>query len=137
MNVVNLCFFAEGSYSEQTYEENIVISEDLYEKIKDQISEMKVSVSDLDGKHSEVLGEIEVQPCPENEIADWYTPSNNDGKSLYYELGILCKSLGLDLIEDIRNVEDFVESIDYKVDVTVSVKKSKKDELSQFVKTLE
>ena len=37
MNLVNLNFYAEGYYSGQTYEENILITEDFYNKIKDKV----------------------------------------------------------------------------------------------------
>lgn len=81
MNVVNLCFSAEGYYSGQVYEENVTISEEFYEKIKDKVSEMEVYISELDGKHSEVLGEIDVQPCEEKDIPEWYTETGMMGKN--------------------------------------------------------
>ena len=137
MNVVNLCFYAEGYYSGQTYEENVLISEELFEKIKDKVSDMKVSVADLDGKYSEVLGKIEAQACDESKITDWYGSSDSDGEKFRENLYYLCEYLGLDLSEDENRVNKFIASIDYKVDVTVSVRKSKKAELLKFVETLE
>ena len=136
MNVVNLCFYAEGYYSGQEYEENVTISEEMYEKIKDEIDNMKVYISDLDGKHSEILGEIDIQPCEENEIADWYSDTKNDGDSFWEELQEVCKSKGLDIVKDVEEVENFIKSLDFCIEVTLSVRKSKVDELKAFADTL-
>ena len=136
MNVVNLCFYAEGYYSGQEYEENVTISEEMYEKIKDEIDNMKVYISDLDGKHSEILGEIDIQPCEENEIADWYSDTKNDGDSFWEELQEVCKSKGLDIVKDVEEVENFIKSLDFCIEVTLNVRKSKVDELKAFADTL-
>ena len=136
MNVVNLCFYATGTYSGQEYEENVTISEGMYEKIKDEIDNMKVYIPELDGKYSEVLGEIEVQPCEEAEIADWYSDTKNDGDSFWKELQKICQSKGLDVVKDVEEVEKFIQSLDFNVEITLSVRKSKIDELITFVKSL-
>ena len=136
MNVVNLCFYATGYYSGQEYEENVTISEEMYEKIKDEIDNMKVYISDLDGKHSEILGEIDIQPCEENEIADWYSDTKNDGDSFWEELQEVCKSKGLDIVKDVEEVENFIKLLDFCIEVTLSVRKSKVDELKAFADTL-
>ncbi len=136
MNVVNLCFYAEGYYSGQTYEENVIISEELYEKIKDRVSEMEVYIDELDGKHSEVLGEIDIQPCNEKDIPEWYTNASNDGEKFRERLYYICEDLGLDLNSDEENVDEYIETLDYNIDVTVSIKKSDKDKLLKFVENL-
>ena len=136
MNVVNLCFYATGTYSDQEYEENVTISEGMYEKIKDEINNMKVYISELDGKYSEVLGEIDVQPCEESEIADWYSDTKNDGDSFWRELQKICQSKGLDIVKDTEEVEKFIQSLDFNVEITLSVRKSKVDELKAFAKSL-
>lgn len=136
MNVVNLCFYAEGYYSGQEYEENVTISEEMYEKIKNEIDNMKVYISDLDSKYSEILGEIDIQPCEENEIADWYSDTKNDGDSFWKKLQEVCKSKGLDIVKDVEEVEKFINSLDFCVEVTLSVRKSKVDELKEFAETL-
>lgn len=136
MNVVNLCFYATGTYSGQEYEENVTISEGMYEKIKDEINNMKVYISELDGKYSEVLGEIDVQPCEESEIADWYSDTKNDGDSFWRELQKICQSKGLDIVKDVEEVENFIKSLDFCIEVTLSVRKSKVDELKAFAKSL-
>ena len=97
---------------------------------------MKVYISDLDSKYSEILGEIDIQPCEENEIADWYSDTKNDGDSFWKKLQEVCKSKGLDIVKDVEEVEKFINSLDFCVEVTLSVRKSKVDELKEFAETL-
>ena len=136
MNVVNLCFYATGYYSGQEYEENVTISEEMYEKIKDEIGNMEVYIPDLDGKYSEMLGEIDIQPCEESGIADWYSETKNDGESFWERLQEVCQDKGLDIVKDVVEVEKFIKSLDFCVEVTLSVRKSKLDELKAFAETL-
>ena len=136
MNVVNLCFYAEGYYSGQEYEENVTISEEMYEKIKDEIDNMEVYILDLDGKYSEILGEIDIQPCEESEIADWYSETRNDGELFWERLQEVCQNKGLNIVKDVEEVEKFIKSLDFCIEVTLSVRKSKVDELKAFADTL-
>lgn len=136
MNVVNLCFYAEGCYSGQVYEENVTISEEMYEKIEDEIDNMKVYIPELDGKYSEVLGEIDVQPCEESKIADWYSDVKNDGESFWNKLQEICQDRGLDIAKDVEEVDKFIKSLDFCVEVTLNVRKSKVDELKTFAASL-
>ena len=136
MNVVNLCFSAEGYYSGQIYEENVTISEELYEKIKDKVVSMDVYIYGLDGKHSEVLGEIDVQPCEEKDIPKWWAESKCDGETFREQLYRICDDLNLDLNADEITVEDYIKSLDYQVEVTVMVKKSNKDKLIAYADSL-
>ena len=136
MNVVNLCFYATGYYSGREYEENVTISEEMYEKIKDKIDNMEVYIADLDGKYSEILGEIDIQPCEESEIADWYSETKNDGESFWERLQEICQNKGLDIVKDVEEVEKFIKSLDFCVEVTLRIRKSKVDELKPFAETL-
>ena len=60
MELVNVNLYAEGYYSGATYEDNIWIKESSYEKLRD-IFPTEISCGELDGKHSEVMGEVEIQ----------------------------------------------------------------------------
>lgn len=136
MNVVNLCFYAEGYYSGQEYEENVTISEEMYENIKHEIADMQVYIPDLDGKHSEVCGDIDIQPCEESEIEDWYSETKNDGESFWERLQEVCQEKGLDIVKDVEEVEKYIKGLDFNVEVTLSVRKSKVDELKAFAEKL-
>ena len=137
MDIVNLCFYAEGYYSGSTYEENITVSKEFYEKIKDKVEEMEVCVYELDGKHSTTYGNIEVKSCKEADIIDWWEETENDGNVFYSELSWICQCyFNLDLDKEIKEVEEYIDSLDTYVEVEVRVKKSQKDKLMDFVETL-
>lgn len=137
MNLVNLNFYAEGYYSGQTYEENILITEDFYNKIKDKIEGMKVYVWGLDGKHSEILGDIDVQFCEEKDISDWYRDLENDGSIFLEDLEYLCQDLELDLVENKKIATEYAKSFDYKIEMTFNVRKSQIDKIKKFIEELE
>ena len=88
MNIVKLNVYAEAYYSGATYEEDVVISKNLYEKIKTELDEYDsennenargVYVGELDGKHSEVEGDLSVKVYSEDEVADCSWDLNEDG----------------------------------------------------------
>lgn len=136
MNIVNLCCYVDAYYSEAEYEENIAISQDLYNKIKDKIKQIKIHIPDLDGKYSEVKAEIETQPCDEEYIADFWNDPSKDGDYMYYELEEICYELNLDLDKDIKEVYNYIESLDYKVDLKANVRKSNVDKILNFINEL-
>ena len=138
MDIVNLNFYAEGYYSGSTYEENITVSKEFYEKIKDKVEEMEVCVYELDGKHSTTYGNIEVQSCNEEDIIDWWEETKNDGSFFYSELSWICQCyFNLDLDKEIKEVEEYIDSLDTYVEIEVRVKKSQMDKLVEFMHKLD
>ena len=67
MELVNVCLFAEGYYSGSTYEDNIWIKKSSYEKLKD-IFPTEIGCGELDGKFSEVMGDVEIQDDWETDV---------------------------------------------------------------------
>lgn len=138
MDIVNLCFYAEGYYSGSTYEENVTVSKEFYEKIKDKVEEMEVCIYELDGKYSETYGYIDIQPCKEEDIINWYRETENDGNVFYSELSWTCSCyFNLDLDKEIKKVQEYIDSLDTHVEIEVRVKKSQKDKLMDFVRKLD
>lgn len=137
MNLVNLNFYAEGYYSGQTYEENILITEDFYNKIKNEIEELEVYVYDIDGDNSEVLGDIDIQFCKEKDIEDWYQIPKNDGYIFWEHLEEVCQDLELDLPENNKIAKEYTELFDYKIEMTFNVRKSQIDKIKKFIEELE
>lgn len=137
MDVVNLCFYAEGYYSGSTYEENITVSKEFYEKIKDKVEEMEVCVYELDGKHSTTYGNIEIQSYNEEDIIDWWEETENDGSVFYDELSWICGYLNLDLDKEIKEVEEYIDSLDTYEKIEIRVKKSQMDKLVEFMHKLD
>lgn len=136
MELVNVCLFAEGYYSEATYEENIWIKESSYEKLRD-IFPTEISCGELDGKHSDVMGEVEIQD-------NWETDEDYakavvaecDGDYLELELEDLYKSNNLDWDSEQKEIKEYFNNLDVWEEVTVNIPSSKKSELMKFVKTL-
>lgn len=72
--------FAEGAYSGSTYHEEVMLTPAIYEKMADYLSEFEMTVSELDGKHSETNCEISVDIIDKSSA---YRPSENDGDLMY------------------------------------------------------
>lgn len=145
MNFVNLCFLAVGEYSGATYKKNVLVSEEFYRNIEGEIKklEMEICVPELDGEGTVGWGEIYVQPCGEENLPKWYTDEfdmddwfKDDGGIFKSKLDSLCKKLGLDLNLEEKRVRKYLETVDYNIYVTVSIKRKQKDILLKFVESL-
>lgn len=136
MELVNVNLFAEAYYSGITYEDNIWIKKTSYEKLMSVFPE-EISCGELDGKHSEVMGEVEVQ---DYSYTDEYYAKNaditNDGDYLELSLRDLYESNGLDWVEEQKEIIEYLSYLDLYEEVTVSVPHSKVEELMKFVDNL-
>lgn len=136
MELVNVNLFAEAYYSGITYEDNIWIKKTSYEKLMSVFPE-EISCGELDGKHSEVMGEVEVQ---DYSYTDEYYAKNaditNDGDYLELSLRDLYESNGLDWVEEQKEIIEYLSHLDLYEEVTVSVPHSKVEELMKFVDNL-
>lgn len=146
MDIVKLNVYAEAYYSGTTYEEDVVISKSLYEKIKTELDEYDsennenargVYVGELDGKHSEVEGDLSVEVYSEEEIADCSWDLNEDGDCLYYKVKDICDENDLDLDADIKSVQNYLKNVDSYVEISLTVKKSNVDKIKEYVKSLD
>lgn len=136
MKLINLSLYAEGYYSGSTYEENIWIKANSYEKIKDDLPE-EIFCGELDGKHSQVYGDIEIQ--------DWFESDEDlikagnatcDGDNLRNELIDIYENHNLDFESEEKEIGEFLNSLDRYIEITVNIPQSKKDELFEFVESL-
>ena len=146
MDIVKLNVYAEAYYSGATYEEDVVISKNLYEKIKTELDEYNsennenargVYVGELDGKHSEVEGDLSIEMYFEDEIADCSWDLNEDGDMLYYKVKDICDEKDLDLDDDIKTVKEYLKNVDSYVEISITVKKSNVDKIKEYAKSLE
>lgn len=146
MDIVKLNVYAEAYYSGATYEEDVVISKSLYEKIKTELDEYDsennenargVYVGELDGKHSEVEGDLSVEVYSEEEIADCSWDLNEDGDCLYYKVKYICDEKDLDLDADIKSVQNYLKNVDLYVEISLTVKKSNVDKIKEYAKSLD
>lgn len=146
MDIVKLNVYAEAYYSGSTYEEDVVISKSLYEKIKTELNEYDsennenakgIYIGELDGKHSEVDGNLYVEVYSEDKIAKCSWNLNEDGDRLYYKVKDICDEKGLDLDEDIKIVKEYLKNVDSYVKVSIRTKKSNVEKIRQYAESLE
>ena len=146
MDIVKLNVYAEAYYSGATYEEDVVISKNLYEKIKTELDEYDsennenasgIYVGELDGKHSEVEGDLSVEIYSEDEVGDYSWDLNEDGDNLYYKVKDICDEKNLDLDKDIENVKEYLKNIDSYVEICIRTKKSNVDKIKEYAESLE
>lgn len=132
MELVNVNLYAEGYYSGATYEDNIWIKESSYEKLRD-IFPTEISCGELDGKHSEVMGEVEIQN-------NWHTDedfakagrSEGDGDRLELELINLYNEHGLDWDAEQDEIDEYFDGLDIWKDVTITLPESKIPALRKY-----
>lgn len=136
MELVNINLFAEAYYSGRTYEDNIWIKKTSYEKLMSVFPE-EISYGELDGKYSEVMGEVEVQDYSHT---DEYYAKNadiaHDGDYLEWSLRDLYESNGLDWVGEQKEINEYLSHLDLYEEITVSVPHSKVEELMKFVDNL-
>lgn len=144
MRLLNINCFAEAYYSGATYEENILIPADIFDslpqEVKDKIINMEIGVGELDGKHSECYAEITedgIQYFEEGE-AENSDMSNNrcDGERMYYKLEEIFKDNGIDLDEEIKKAEEYINTLDTYITKEYRIKKSLVGKVEEFIKSL-
>lgn len=104
--------------------------------MESDIAALKLYVSDLDGKHSEVLGEVGLQHFTEEEAEDMEWAVDNDGDMLYEALKKVFAAHGKDLDMEIDAAECFVQSLNSFVEIPVRVRKSQVETVREFCRNL-
>lgn len=154
--LIKLNLYAEAYYSGAEYNEVVFITPQDYikyfgsgqdtdaetfeEYVENQWDGREVYVGELDGKHSEVSGDVEVDFWDAERIAEDFEPTDNDGDYLIDKLVGKAKSLGesrFEIIENIKkHVNEVIEGIGTKVTIECRIPKDKVDELRAFVEQL-
>lgn len=136
MKLVNVNLYACGYYSDSEYEDNIWIKKSSYEKLKD-VFPKEISCGELDGKHSEVMGDIDIQD--EWETDEEYAKAGVetcDGDYLEHELREIYENNGIDWKDEQKEIKEYFDKLDVWENVTVWIPGSKKEELMDFVEKL-
>lgn len=146
MEVVKINLYAEAYYSGAEYSEDVVISRNLYEKIKGELDEYdygkhdddarEICVGELDGKHSETSGYAAIEEFSEDEIQNANWELNNDGNCLYHTIKRICDEKNMDLDSDIKVVKEYLDNMDSMVTISVTVKKSNVDKVMALANNL-
>lgn len=154
--LIKLNLYAEAYYSGAEYNEVVFITPQDYikyfssgqdtdaetfeEYVKNQWDDREIYVGELDGKHSDVSGNVEVDFWDAERIAEFYDNVENDGEYLMNSLVEEAKDLGesrFEIMENIKkHVNEVVESIGTKVTIECRVPKDKVEELRAFVEQL-
>lgn len=144
---IKVCLSAEGYYSGQRYDEEVVLlSEDfikyVYGKVElididDEEFDTTLTIPELDGKYSEVTGYVSIQYLSDFEMSNSnihkYLNDQWDGSRLHDYLFSYNDELG-DKCKD--NLRKYMSSIDYYVNVTVKIKESQRKLLDDFIRKL-
>ncbi|MBY6842674.1 hypothetical protein [Clostridium botulinum] len=131
MNLVNINVYGEAYYSGVEYRETIFLLEEDYIKLEQDFNGMEIGLGELDGKHSEVFGEVEVEYITEEKQLDYKYTTYNDGKSLYWEL--YEAAYDMELEEMIKRANEYIDNLDSLVEVTHTVRKSQVKKLNDWI----
>lgn len=154
--LIYLNLHAEAYYSGAEYDETVFITPDDYRKYfckddfdtrdeieiaKERWHEKEVSVGELDGKHSNVMGDVYVDLYEEPDIKEQYKKPCNDGEFLIdemlYSAGITQWDERQKVKEEIQsNVQKLVKEIGVYVVVSYRIPEDKVEELNTFVENL-
>lgn len=115
---INLC--GSGCYSGASYNETIFLLEEDYLKLNADLNGEEIYLGELDGKHSEVFGEVYVSEIENDDLENYNFDIKNDGDDLYYYM----KEIDKNVDEYIHRSQEFIYSIDSMVVVSFKVKKS-------------
>lgn len=154
--LIELNLYAEAYYSGAEYNEIVFITPQDYikyfgsgqdtdvetfeEYVKDNWDDRDIYVGELDGKHSEVYGNVTVDFWDTERIAEYWEQTDNDGDKLLYKMLNEANTSGesqAEIMENIKkHVNEVIESIGTKVTIECRVPKDKVAELKAFVEQL-
>lgn len=136
MDLVLVRLSAVGYYSEAEYEDNIWIKKSSYEKLKDTFPS-EVCCGELDGKHSEVMGDIDIEDLDFTE-ADYVKLAavECDGDTLEWSLKDLYDENDLDFKQEQKEIEEYFNTLDVWEDVTIKIPRSLKTSVLEYVEKL-
>lgn len=138
MELVKLSCYGEGYYSGAIYSETIFLLKEDYEKLNWDLSKEEVWLGELDGKYSEVYGNVYVREISEEEQEDYNFEEASVGNGLYYHLIETREDITEEIIEAmIKRALDYIDTIDSMVEVCYTVKKSQVKYLDRVYNDLE
>ena len=132
MNLVNINVYGGGYYSGSSYEESIFLLEEDYKELGKDLDGIEVHLGELDGKHSEVYGQVEVEIITEEMQKTYNFNKNNDGEELYD----LIEELSPNSKNMIERAKEYIETLDSLIDITFTVKKSQVGKIREVVSEL-
>ena len=129
---VRLSVDVTAYYSGNTYYEEVFLPKEVWDEIKDEMP-MYIYIYELDGKHSEVKAEIDVEEFNENELVTYLPDQENDGEDLFYHIyEYLDENKYND--EYLLNVQEEVENLRQVETLTIKIKTQDKDQVMKLLK---
>ena len=138
MELVKLSCYGVVYCGEVIYNETIFLLKEDYEKLNWDLTKEKVWLGELNGKHSEVYGNVYVREISEEEQEDYNFEEASVGNGLYYHLIETREDVTEEMIEAmIKRALDYIDTIDSMVEVYYTVKKSQVKYLDRVYNNLE
>lgn len=138
MELVKLNCYGEAYYSGATYDETIFLLKEDYEKLNWDLSKEEVWLGELDGKHSEVYGDVYVYKISEEEQENYNFETVDDGDCLFNHLIYEREDITEEIIEAMmKRALDYIDTIDSMVEVCYRVRKSQVKYLDRVYNDLE
>ncbi|UUV45995.1 hypothetical protein [Bacillus phage vB_BanS-Thrax1] len=131
MSYVQLSIDVEAYYSESTYYEEVFLPIDVWEEIEGSFN-FTMYISELDGKHSEVQGTIEVDFVSDKYLES-HIPQGNDGESLFYRVYEFLDAEKYDAYY-LSKIQEEVANLKQYETATIKFKSADKDVLFENLK---
>ena len=139
MNLVKLSLYARGCYSGVEYNEVVFMLEEDYKTLGVDLEGLEVCVGELDGKHSDMNGDVEATIIEESKQEDYNYDNMNDGIYLICKIYDIAKTKGISeetIKEMIVRADEYIDSLDSIVEVSYNVKKSQVKHLDRVFENL-
>lgn len=129
MNLVEISVYGQGYYSNSEYNENIFLLEEDYNSFGEELDSIEISLGELDGKHSDVSGEIDITLIPEDLHQRYIFENLRDGTYLRDNL----KEYTDKLCEMENRAKEYIASLDTLTSISFKVRKSQVEEVRKIV----
>jgi len=136
VDLVLIQAYATGYYSGSEYSENIFITKGSYEKLKEDIDDVSVTICELDGKHSETDADVEISHYNEDQLLELDIEISDDEDSLYCNLEEIFNNYNLDLKKEVEMIKEYLKTLDTYETIEITVKKSQIGKVRDFVDNL-
>lgn len=129
---IRLTLDVTAYYSGNSYYEEVFLPKEVWEEIKDNI-QMYTYIYELDGKHSEVKADIQVEEFNEEQLARYLPSQPDDGEDLFYHV---YEYLDEDKYDNsyLMKIQEEVAALRQVETMTIKFKSHDKDEIMELLK---
>lgn len=129
---IKLSIDVEGYWSGSTYYEEVFLPKEVWEEIKDDI-QMHTYICELDGKHSEVKADIDVDEWTEEQLTRYLPSQSKDGENLFDHV---YEYLDEDKYDNsyLMKIQEEVESFSKIETMTIEFNKQNKEKIMELLR---